>query len=55
MKGEVTNEIYIERVCPECGEEIGLLERDLKRLEEETLIIKCPKCGKGKLTYKRVG
>jgi len=44
---------WMERICPECGQEISLHRNDVRQHcdLDGKLIIRCPACNKGKITY----
>ena len=45
------SEVWIKRVCPNCGKEVSFLEKDV-RLQCDTdgfMTIRCPSCIDGKI------
>lgn len=46
-------EQWLSRICRSCGEEISLLEKDIRRNcdTEGNFVVKCPICFKGRLHF----
>lgn len=53
QEAEVVLDNWMERICPECGQEISLHWNDVRQNcdLEGKLVIRCPVCNKGKITY----